>query len=275
MTGAPERKEDAYVSARRVLLDAVEALQDHRGAVVLVGAQAIYLHTGEGTLAVAPYTSDADLVLNPGMLAADPKIDALMHDAGFVRAPNVIGTWLGHGGVPVDLLVPEAVAGPGRRAARLGPHGDNVARKGRGLEAALVDNSIKTITALDDEDPRQFDVVVAGPAALLVAKLHKIADRRPNPRRQDNKDALDVYRILQERPTEELAAGIQRLLTDERSAEVTGEALAYLRELFGSTESLGVAMAGQAVEGIEDPATIAESSTALARDLLIAAGAAG
>jgi len=109
----------------------------------------------------------------------------------------------------------------------------------------------------------------------LVAKLHKIADRRPNPRRQDNKDALDVYRILQERPTEELAAGIQRLLTDERSAEVTGEALAYLRELFGSTESLGVAMAGQAVEGIEDPATIAESSTALARDLLIAAGAAG
>ena len=271
MTGAPERMEDAYVSARRVLLDAVEALQDHRDALVLVGAQAIYLHTGEGTLAVAPYTSDADLVLNPGMLAADPKIDALMHEAGFLRAPNVIGTWLGHGGVPVDLLVPEAVGGPGRRAARLGPHGDNVARKGRGLEAALVDNSIMTITAFEDGDPRQFDVAVAGPAALLVAKLHKIADRRPNPRRLDNKDSLDILRLLQALSTEELAAGIHRLLGDNRSAEVTQEALTYLQDLFGGAESLGSVMAGQAVEGIEDPATIAESSAALANDLLEAA----
>jgi Nucleotidyltransferase len=275
MTGVPERMDDAYVSARRVLLDALEALQDHRDALVLVGAQAIYLHTGEGTLAVAPYTSDADLALNPSMLAGDPKIDALMRHAGFVRAPNLIGTWLGRGDVPVDLLVPEAVGGPGKRAARLGPHGNNVARKGRGLEAALVENSIKTISALEDDDPRQFDVVVAGPAALLVAKLHKIADRRPNPRRQDNKDALDVYRILQERGTDELAAGIQRLLSDEQSAEVTREALTYLDELFGSAESVGSGMAGQAVEGIEDPATIAESSTALARDLLIAVAAAG
>lgn len=39
-----------YVEARRVLLDALEALGPHRKAVVLVGAQAIYLRVGEGNL---------------------------------------------------------------------------------------------------------------------------------------------------------------------------------------------------------------------------------
>lgn len=35
-----------YFAARRVLLDALDALGVHRKAVVLVGAQAIYLHVG-------------------------------------------------------------------------------------------------------------------------------------------------------------------------------------------------------------------------------------
>lgn len=33
------------------------------------------------------------------------------------------------------------------------------------------------IESLDEEDGRTFEVAVAGPAALLVAKLHKIAER--------------------------------------------------------------------------------------------------
>lgn len=57
-----------YVQARRVLLDALEALGDQRDALVLVGAQAIYLHTGEGDLAVAPYTTDGDIALDPSEL---------------------------------------------------------------------------------------------------------------------------------------------------------------------------------------------------------------
>lgn len=39
-----------YVEARRVLLDALEALGNHRKAVVLVGAQAIYQRVGAGNL---------------------------------------------------------------------------------------------------------------------------------------------------------------------------------------------------------------------------------
>jgi len=52
-----------YVAARRVLLDALQALGEQRNAVVLVGAQAIYLRVGEADfeVTVAPYTTDADL----------------------------------------------------------------------------------------------------------------------------------------------------------------------------------------------------------------------
>ena len=104
--------------------------------------------------------------------------------------------------MPVDLLVPEAVSGPGKRAARLGAHGDRVARKGRGLEAALVDNVVMTIDAFEKEGDRRFEVAVAGPSALLVAKLHKLADREGSPGQLDGKDALDVYRLLRAVRTE-------------------------------------------------------------------------
>ncbi|MCL2804066.1 MAG: hypothetical protein FWD29_08995 [Micrococcales bacterium] len=41
-----------YVAARSVLLDALEALHDHLDNLIMVGAQAVYLHTGEGTVNV-------------------------------------------------------------------------------------------------------------------------------------------------------------------------------------------------------------------------------
>ena len=48
MPGDPDQ---AYVPARQVLLDALEGQGDQKEAVVLVGAQAIYLHTGYSDLA--------------------------------------------------------------------------------------------------------------------------------------------------------------------------------------------------------------------------------
>lgn len=45
MTGDKD-PDPEYVAARRVLLDALDALGTHRKAVVLVGAQAIYLQVG-------------------------------------------------------------------------------------------------------------------------------------------------------------------------------------------------------------------------------------
>ena len=51
------------------------------------------------------------------------------------------------GGAQVDLLVPTAVGGPGRRGARLGVHGNAAARKAYGLEGALVSHTTKTINS--------------------------------------------------------------------------------------------------------------------------------
>jgi hypothetical protein len=74
MPGDPDQ---AYVLARLVLLDALEALDDQRDAVILVGAQAIYLHTGDADLAVAPFTTDADVAIDPKRLQANPKMQIL------------------------------------------------------------------------------------------------------------------------------------------------------------------------------------------------------
>jgi hypothetical protein len=60
--------DELYVIARRVLLDALDALGTHRAAVILVGAQAIYLRVGETDLAVAPFTTDGDLAIDPPCL---------------------------------------------------------------------------------------------------------------------------------------------------------------------------------------------------------------
>ncbi len=232
---APGAPEPEYVLARQVLLDALEALGDQRSAVVLVGAQAIYLHTGDADLAIVPYTTDGDVALDPSRLRDYPKLAELLQEAGFSADAQQVGSWVVSRSlegkaveVRIDLMVPEAVGGAGRRGARLGPHGNRAARKAKGLEAALVDQQCRKIQALDDEDARAFEVAVAGPAALLVAKLHKISERASTTDRSNDKDALDVLRLLRAVPLDVLTVGIIQLLDTEVSAVVTREALVYL-----------------------------------------------
>jgi hypothetical protein len=191
-----------YIQARRVLLDALVALAPHAPALVVAGAQAIYLRTGTGELAIAPYTTDGDLAVDPALLAPEPALDAAMTAAGFepwIQGGHAEpGIWVAeatiHGEsilIPVDLIVPEGFApSGGRRGARLGPHGNKAARRARGLEAALVDKSQMPVAALDAADERSVVVDVAGVAALLVAKAHKIHDRLASTRsdRLDDKD---------------------------------------------------------------------------------------
>jgi hypothetical protein len=153
------------VEARRALLDALEALSGHLDHIVLVGAQAVYLHTDEVTLGVALFTKDADLALIPP-LGDEPNIEKAMRDAGF-RPGSQPGIWLDENG-QVDLLVPEGLApAGGRRAARLEGHGKGVARKVLGLEGAAVDNEFRFVGALEPSDGRTLRMRVASPAALL------------------------------------------------------------------------------------------------------------
>jgi len=264
----PGEHDPEYVEARRILLDALEALGSHRKAVVLVGAQAIYQRMGQGDLQVAPFTSDGDLALNPSALDDEPILAEALSAAGFALAVKP-GTWA-RDDVQIDLLVPSSLGGAGRRSARLGPHGTEVARKARGLEAAIVDNSVFTLAALDPSDTRKIDVAVAGLGALLVAKLHKLAEREAEPGRWSPKDGLDVLRILQSPDLRQLGATLAGLERHALAGPVTQEARAYLRRLFGARDAHGAAMAVRASVGVEDAATIAGACEALANQLLAA-----
>ena len=136
MAGVPD---PLYARARTALLDAADALATHLDSVVLVGAQAIYLHTGEADLAdstygsVPEYTTDADFSLNPMALGDRPLVAELMAAGGFSPGEQP-GEWHSADDVRVDLMVPEALAGAGSRGARLGPHGKRAARRAKGLE---------------------------------------------------------------------------------------------------------------------------------------------
>lgn len=145
-----------YVAARRVLLDALDALGTHRKAVVLVGAQAMYLHVGEGYLAVSPYTTGGDLAIDPRQLDDEPALTGTLEAAGFELTVRP-GTWSSKD-VQIDFLVPALLRGPGRRGARLGVHGVDVARKATGLEGAIVDHEFVRVGALDAADTRAFDL---------------------------------------------------------------------------------------------------------------------
>ncbi len=272
----PPGASDLLVQARSALLDALEALREHRDAIVLIGAQAIYLHTGRADIALAEATKDSDLALDMRNLADDPRIEQAMSAAGFSQdmAGGQPGAWLSPSGVPVDLMVPEALAGtPGsqRRGARIPPHSKTATRRAVGLEAAVVDHGPMEVAALASGDDRRCTVEVAGPAALLVAKLHKLGERRATPRRLEDKDAHDVYRLFVAISTDDLAAVMLRLIADPLCGAVSEQAMAYLREMFASgPEALGSVMAGRAEEGIGEPATVAASVALLSADLVAA-----
>lgn len=272
MSGAPD---PLYVAARHILLDALEALGDHREAVVLVGAQAVYLRAGSGALAVAPYTTDADLAIDPGILASAPLLQDALEAAGFSRAGAEVGVWSKSAPIAgneramvVDLLVPESLGGRGRRGARIPPHDRRAARKVRGLEGALVDKDLLRIPSLNDSDARAYQVFVAGPAALLVAKTFKIADRSGDSDRQSDKDALDVLRLLQAFPADELVRRMRFLLAHDASTAVASQGLAQFADQFGRPRGVGPTMAARAAVPLESEETVVASLSALARRLL-------
>ena len=262
--------DDAYVAARRVLLDALEALGEHAKNVIVIGAQAIYLRTGASDTALAPFTTDADLVVAPGDLADEPRLEEAMRQAGFRldAAKRQPGAWLSAEGIPVDLMVPEALAGRGgRRSGRIPPHANNATRRALGLEAAIVDFAAMEVAGLGG-DLRTRQANVAGTAALLVAKLHKLGEREGTPDRLFPKDAHDVYRLLSSADAASLGGRLRELLGSPLAAAATTEALRYLDVLFAvGPDALGSDMAGRAELGVGSPETVTQAAAFLARDV--------
>ena len=249
-----------YVAARRVLLDALCALGEHRDAVVVAGAQAIYLRAGAAVLPIADLTTDADLALDPALLSPAPDLEGLLKASGFEHvehggAPEP-GLWeieTEVGGrqtrIPLDLIVPSEAAAGGRRSAELGPHGRRAARRSPGLEAALVDNESMEIAALEAGDKRVVRARVAGLPSLLVAKAYKISDRLADgdADRTYDKDASDVVRIMQSMPPAPMAAALAGLRDDPAAGASTSLGIEHFERLFGRRNGEGIAMAVRAL----------------------------
>jgi hypothetical protein len=267
---SPPGGSDLLELARRVLLDALEALEDQHDALVLIGAQAIYLHTGGALVALPEATKDSDLAVDRRRLAEEPLLEQAMARAGFELAKDP-GSWRGAMGVPVDLMIPDSMSDPGgRRGGRIPPHSRRATRRASGLEATMVDRASMRIAALEATDDRAFTIAVAGPAALVVAKMHKLGERdERDPARLNDKDAHDVYRLLVGVSTEDLSGALDTLLGNDLAAEATRVALDYFVDLFAAgPEAPGCQMAGRAEQLVGDPANVALSTAELASDLV-------
>ncbi|HST54286.1 MAG TPA: hypothetical protein VLJ42_00120 [Solirubrobacteraceae bacterium] len=128
-----------------------------------------------------------------------------------------------------------------------------------------------SIPALDPSDPRNHTINVAGPAALLIAKLHKLAERREDTSRLIDKDAHDIYRLLVAIPTQTLAQRITDLRQNHISGATTEQAIVFLSRLFAAgPEALGPLMAGRAEILVGSPVTVSAATYMLARDLHVA-----
>lgn len=267
------------VVARRVLLDALEALAAQRDAITLVGAQAVYLRTGDGDgLATPSYTSDADLGIDPTVLDDEPLLEQIMTGAGFTQGPDP-GHWhrpekIGNvvEEVVVDLMVADTFSGPGsRRSGVIPPHSRDATRRTPGLEPAAVDYDVLPIPSLEPAvDSRVIQARVAGPAALMVAKAYKLGERfrESGRRRLVGKDAADVVRLMRTTDTHWVSSRFRALLANSRSEATTRQGLAYLEELFGAPGRPGVTLAAEVLGTELDAAEIGVIAPAYTAALL-------
>ena len=156
------------------------------------------------------------------------------------------------------------------------PHGRTSARKTKGLEAAVVDYDWLSVSELGRDGRRAVTAKVAGPAALLIAKTHKIAERMGDAGRSQDKDAHDVYRLLRATETSDLVQRFTVVAQDERARDVVLEGLLLFQELFaGGSESAAARMAGAAEAELGNPDEVAVSTALLAGELLSGLKSAG
>lgn len=256
-SGLPGTASPQLVRARDTLLRALHGLERHLDSLTLIGAQAVYEHTKQYVQAAPTFTNDGDLGVDPSLVSAEPDIAAAMIGLGFApKFRDRPGIWT----LPIttsdpdppsiDLLVPESVAGPGRRSVQLGPgHGISAVGRAAGLEMALIDRASALLMPLPGGTATPVTVGVAGPAALLCTKSYKLAERvaaarRGSADRVKAKDAGDVYRLIATTDPADVAVTFDRC---ERHATY-GAAVTVGREYFDglfANDGIGVDLAIQ------------------------------
>lgn len=161
----------------------------------------------------------------------------------------------------------------GGRAADLPPHGEEAARITPGLEPALIDNAAMPIGALAEGDDRSIELRVAGPAALLTAKLIKLHERyeavqagKGKAARLKEKDVLDCYRLLVAIQTDDLERGFESHRSGAEALAVTRAGLFF----FDQQRRLGAGGALRALlaQALPDDLVALASFNALSGELV-------
>ncbi len=265
-----------FVAARKNLIRILGALAiyDPR-AVIVVGAQAVYLRTVDVILPFAPFTYDSDLALDPRILATTPPIRATLIANGYVHRDNQPGLYWAsqesaearEAGAQVDLLVPEEYAqGPGSRDAGLPGDNERVARRTRGLEAALFDRDSMLIEDLVDPQDR-IEAHVAGPAALIIAKAQKIAERvSSNERRLQAKDASDVFRLLRGHEPDDIERRFRHLMNQNECVAPIRRGIQAAQDVF-VRGSIGRELFAEATNAEPERVALRESFRLLTSEL--------
>jgi hypothetical protein len=238
--------------SRRLLIATIETLGSHADAMTVVGAHAVHVWVQKkwGPIDMES-TRDGDLAVNPRFIAEVPKLMELMAEIGLEpvhpERPGIYGL-VSERGLPweqrttVDLLVPELYAGAKGRSARIRGQG-RAATRAYGLEMAIHDRSLITITTSDDLPQLSVDVHVAGPAALLVAKAHKVSERLAEagkrPDRLRPKDSGDIALLMMVTEGVDMAATMMRNVIEfPEIRAVVEEGAQYLGEMYGAENDI-------------------------------------
>ena len=248
-----EQPDEGLVRARAVLLTGLRALGPQREALTVVGAQAVFEHTRGRSDIPFTLTIDADTSVAPSLVDASFDIGQAMVAAGFVAHPDRPGIWglpgVGDETIGFDLLVPGAVAGPGRRRAKVAGQDRHAIGRADGLELSLLDREKRVISSLDGSE-RSIEAYVAGPAALMCAKAYKIHERLAEAlaggrNRIKPKDAADVWRLMMVSEPGEVGSVFADGERDAALGEAIRKGRNYLEELFGPNgDGIELAQAG-------------------------------
>ena len=261
----PANLQDAtygVLSSRRLLIDTISALAAFSDAITVVGAHAVHIWAQDVLGPVdMQATRDADVAVNPVFVAPDPKLLDIMARIGVTPAvpdrPGVYG-YADESALPlgerttIDLIVPEAYAGAGRRAARI-PGQQRSASRAVGLELAVWDRHRRTLAAIDDPTDR-IEAWVAGPAALLVAKAHKVHERlgqvATRPDRLRPKDSGDIALLMMVSRAENVAE-VMTTQSEEHpeTAPAVSQAARWLVEMYRDSTSF---LRRQAADALAD-----------------------
>jgi hypothetical protein len=244
------------------LIATIRALEAFQDAITIVGAHAVHAWAQEawGNFEMQA-TRDADVVLNPVFVTAEPKLLEVMASIRMTPAlidrPGIYG-YADESTLPlgerstVDLIVPEAYAGAGRRAGRIVGQ-KNATGRATGLELAIWDRHPQQVTAIDDTSD-QVNAWVAGPAALLVAKAHKVHERAAQaatrPHRLRAKDSGDVALLMMvSRPDDVARVMAERSDEHPEIALVVARGAQWLIEMYGDPSSVMRRHAADALAG--------------------------